>query len=108
MNALGAIATDLNGDGFPDLAVLTQNSQIVVLINQKNGGFTQTAVLTLPNASTTQNLATGVFNFAFTAGMTGNSKAADIIAEYIVAPPRGHQLGSPYSPFDALSCDVSE
>jgi Bacterial Ig-like domain (group 3)/FG-GAP-like repeat len=87
LNALGVVATDLNGDGFPDLVVLTQNSQIVVLINQKNGAFTQTVVLTLPNASTTQNLETGVFNFAFTAGLTGNSKNADIIAEYIVAPP---------------------
>lgn len=98
LGALGAIATDLNGDGFPDLAVLTQNSQIVVLINQKNGGFTQTAVLTFPNASTTQNLASGVFNFAFTAGITGNSKAADIIAEYIVAPPSGQPVGVPVAP----------
>ncbi|HEY1994203.1 MAG TPA: FG-GAP-like repeat-containing protein [Edaphobacter sp.] len=87
LGALGAVATDLNGDGFPDLVVLTQNSQLLVLTNQKNGAFTQTAALTLPNASTTQNLETGSFNIAFTAGVTGNSKVADIIAEYIVAPP---------------------
>jgi hypothetical protein len=97
LNALGVVAADLNGDGFPDLVVLTPNSQIVVLTNQKNGAFTQTAVLTLPNASTTQNLETGVFNFAFTAGLTGNSKNADIIAEYIVAPPSG-QPGVPVAP----------
>lgn len=98
LGALGVVATDLNGDGFPDLVVLTQNSQLVVLINQKNGAFTQTAVLALPNASTTQNLATGFFNFAFTAGVTGNSKAADIIAEYIVEPPGGQPVGVPVAP----------
>jgi hypothetical protein len=98
LNALGVVATDLNGDGFPDIVVLTQNSQIVVLTNQKNGAFTQTATLTLPNASTTQNLETGVFNFAFTAGITGNSKTADIIVEYIVAPPSGQPVGVPVAP----------
>jgi hypothetical protein len=87
LGALGAVATDLNGDGFPDLVVLTPNSQIVVLTNQKNGAFTQTVALPLPNAPTGPNLATGFFNIAFTAGVTGSSKAADIIAEYIVAPP---------------------
>jgi hypothetical protein len=98
LNALGVVATDLNGDGFPDLVVLTQNSQILVFINQKNGAFTQTATLALPNASTTQNLATGFFNFAFTAGLTGNSKTADIIAEYIVEPPGGQPVGAPVAP----------
>jgi hypothetical protein len=35
LGALGVVATDLNGDGFPDLVVLTPNSQVVVLTNQK-------------------------------------------------------------------------
>jgi hypothetical protein len=87
LGALGVVATDLNGDGFPDLVVLTPNSQVVVLTNQKNGAFSQTTTLALRNAPTGLQAPDGFFNVAFAVGPTGNSKAADIIAEYIVAPP---------------------
>jgi hypothetical protein len=87
LNALGVVATDLNGDGFPDLVVLTRDSQVVVLTNQKSGAFTQTTTLALPNAPSGQQAPYGFSNVAFAVGPTGNSKAADIIAEYIVAPP---------------------
>lgn len=87
LGALGVVATDLNGDGFPDLVVLTQDSQIAILINQKNGAFSQTTTLTLPDAPSELQADYDFYNVAFTVGLTGNSKAADIIAEYIVAPP---------------------
>jgi hypothetical protein len=99
LGALDVVATDVNGDGFPDLVVMTPNSQVVVLTNQKNGAFSQTVALTLPNAPTAaQILATGFFNVALGAGATGNSKSPDIVVEYIVSPPGSQPIGVPAAP----------
>jgi FG-GAP-like repeat len=75
LNALGVVATDLNGDGFPDLVVLTRYSQIVVLTNQKNGAFSQTTTLVLPNAPSEQQAPSGFSNIAFAVGLTGKFKS---------------------------------
>jgi hypothetical protein len=99
LGALDVVATDLNGDGFPDLVVLTPNSQVVVLTNQKNGMFGQTVALPLPDAPTAaQILATGFFNVALGVGATGNSKSPDIVVEYIVSPPGSQPIGVPAVP----------
>jgi hypothetical protein len=98
LNALGVVAADLNSDGFPDLVVLTRDSQVVVLTNQRNGAFTQTTTLALPNAPSGQQAAYGFSNVAFAVGPTGNSKSPDIVVEYIVSPPNSPPIGAPSIP----------
>jgi len=43
--ALGVIAADLNGDGWPDLFVTNDEQENLLWINQKDGTFTNTALV---------------------------------------------------------------
>jgi uncharacterized protein (TIGR03437 family) len=59
-NAIGAIAGDFNGDGVPDLGVLT-SSGVSIALNQKNGTF-QAMSQIYPAGNALGSIAVGDFN----------------------------------------------
>lgn len=76
----GAVAADLNGDGFADLVLSVSQSSsrypiLLVLLNQKNGQFGSAIVLPLPNP----DLSTLISSFSFAVGATTNSGHVDIV-----------------------------
>jgi FG-GAP-like repeat len=73
----GAVAVDLNGDGFADLVLSASQSDnqynlLLVLMNQKNGQFGAPSILAIPNL-----ILFGAFEFAVAA--TTSSGNPDIV-----------------------------
>ena len=96
-NTVDAIASDVNGDGYPDVVVLTGGvpanngpgpQQFIVLVNQKDGTFKATATLS-PANNTGLYSDWNPFNapLAWTVGSTSTTGLPDIVAEYLVIAP---------------------
>ena len=98
-NTIDAVTSDVNGDGYPDLVLLTGGvptdngpgpQQFIVLVNQKDGTFKATATLSPANGPATYS-SNSPFNssIAWTVGATSSAGLPNIVAEYLIVAPGG-------------------
>jgi hypothetical protein len=97
VNTVDAVTSDVNGDGYPDVVVLTGGvpanngpgpQQFIVLVNQKDGTFKSSVTLSPANNP-------GLYSdwnpfsppLAWTVGATRSTGLPDIVAEYVIPAP---------------------
>jgi hypothetical protein len=96
-NTIDAAVSDVNGDGYPDVVVLTGGvlggngpgpQQFIVLVNQKDGTFKATATLSPANDPTSNSGYDPYYPFmAWTVGATSSTGLPCIVAEYLIQTP---------------------
>jgi hypothetical protein len=96
-NTIDAAVSDVNGDGYPDLVLLTGGvpavngpgpQQFTVLVNQKDGTFKAAATLNPANAPSPVADYNPVHpSMAWTVGATSSTGLPDVVAEYLVLTP---------------------
>ncbi len=62
------VSRDFNGDSFPDIAVLTNNGDVVILLGSNSGNFTQG-----------NTYAAGISNYQIAAGDINNDQKLDLV-----------------------------
>jgi hypothetical protein len=96
-NTVDAAVSDVNGDGYPDVVVLTGGvlggngpgpQQFIVLVNQKDGTFKATATLDPANGPTSNSGYDPSYpSMAWTVGATSSTGLPCIVAEYLIQTP---------------------